>query len=96
MKLFLILLLANLAASFLQGFLGAAWKSATPGVFPRLKWEDSKLMWRTSLSPNDNGASYKQLLNLQTPARRRELRQQHAEWVARMDRDYGMDFSHTL
>jgi hypothetical protein len=94
MKLFLIILLANLLAPFLRGVLGAAWKSLTTAKFPLVKWDDSKVLWR--LSQEENGARYRVILNLQTPWRRREVRQQHAKWVERMKVDYNMDFSHTL
>jgi hypothetical protein len=97
-KLFLIILSANLTASIAFGILKAAWAKAAEAnarqKWPLLKWRDSKLELRTW--HEGSSASYRVVLNLQTPARRRELRRQHEEWVGRMDKDYGMDFSHTL
>ena len=93
MKLLILICFINLLFNAAR-FLRAVWKWLTIGTFPRVKWDDGKVKWR--LSHTDTGASYRVLLNLQTPARRREERERHAEWVERMRADYNMDFSHTL
>lgn len=87
-------LLGSLLGGFVRAVVASAWKAiCTPlfgGEFPLYKWRDGQAFKRVS------DRTYIRIINLQTPGRRRQLRKEHAQWVARMKNDYNMDFSHTL